>query len=160
MILLDVIVGYYMPHLYGWIFLMIVLLIESIILSKFLAGNWYNKSIAISVIISNIITTIIGYVIFDRDHTGGYLLNWVPIYDDHGSIIFYTASAIFITSFIVSAIVETSYNLFALRKRYLKTQLIGGTILVNFTTYALAGLIFWLYYQTHDLYDPSSWMSL
>lgn len=157
MILLDVIVGYYMPTVYGWIFLLLVLFIETLILSKFLKGAWNDLTIWKSVIISNTITTIIGYFIFDERHRAGYLLNWPPIYEYHGSVDLYTVKAIFIVSFIVSTVVETGFNLFILRKSYSLSLIVGGTVLINFTTYAIAGLTFWLYYETHDIYDPSSW---
>jgi hypothetical protein len=79
MISLDVIVGYYLPSLIGWAFLVFVLVSEGILLSRYLVKKWYDNTIFLSIMASNFITTIVGFILLDEKNSGGHLLNWIPI---------------------------------------------------------------------------------
>lgn len=145
MIPLDIIVGYYLPSIMGWVFLFLVLIAESILLSKYLIKFTFNKKIYFSAIVSNLITTIIGYVILDHENNGGHLLNWIPIDHYHENIRLDRTLFIFIISFIGTVIIETLINLIVLKQINNKKKIIYGTLLVNALTYLLGGFVILLY---------------
>lgn len=147
--LLDVVVGHYLPSLVGWLFLVFVLAAESLLLSKYLAKTWVNKRIFLTVIISNIITTIIGYIIFKEQGTSTHLLAWIPTEYYGGHLLIKGMIGMFIFSFILSVIVEAIYNLLMLKKDYDKKKILIGSTWVNLFTYAVGGLIIFLF----TLYD-------
>ena len=148
--LLDVVIGNYLPSLFGWLFLVFVLAAESLLLSKYLAKTWVNKRIFLTVIISNIITTIIGFFMFDQEGgTSVHLLSWIPTEYYGGHLLIKSMISMFIFSFILSVIIEAIFNLLMLKKDYRKKKIMLGTTWVNLFTYAVGGLIIFLF----TLYD-------
>ena len=145
MILLDIIIGHYLPSLFGWIFLVFVLATESFLLSKYLTKSWTDKTIFTSVIVSNLITTIIGYFLFGEERGGGHLLNWISIDQYQGDIMIGWILFIFILTFIGSVIVETLANWVLLRKLFTFKKILLGTLWINVFTYLVGGLTIWLY---------------
>ena len=143
--LLDVVVGHFLPSLIGWAFLFFVLAAESLLLSKYLAKKWIDKRIFLIVIISNIITTIIGYIIFGQQGTSTHLLSWIPTEYYGGHLLIKGMVSMFIFSFILSVIIEAIFNLLMLKKNYAKKKILLGTTWINLFTYAVGGLIIFLF---------------
>ena len=146
MISLDIIVGHYFPSLFGWFFLIFVLSAESLLLTKYLKKIWYNRKIYFSVILSNVITTIIGFILLDEEKIGGHLLNWTPVNYHWGKIVYIDRTIfLFIYSFIGTLIVETLINTIVLGKIENKKRIFYGTFFVNVFTYVIGAFIILLY---------------
>lgn len=59
---LDVIAAYFLPAIYGWIFLAFVFITEGFILARRLNSEKSSKRYYVSAIASNLITTLIGHL--------------------------------------------------------------------------------------------------
>ncbi|WP_298146315.1 hypothetical protein [Flavobacterium sp.] len=145
MILLDILVGQFLPSLFGWTFLVFVLITESFLLSKYLTKSWRHKTIFTTVIVSNVITTIIGYLLLDEESGGGHLLNWIPVDHYHGDIRLDRTLFLFISTFIGSVIVEGLFNILVIKRYFAVKKIILGTVLVNMFTYLAGGLTILIY---------------
>lgn len=159
MIILDVIAGIYLPNFWAWIFLLFVFVTETLILSFYLRKVIFDKRIFSSIILSNSITTLIGYIFLDENHYGGHLLNWVPIYrhgwaleTGSGEEILWEQSALFLFAcFIVTTIIESILNYISLRKVYKTKAICKGTLMINAITYMVGAIIILIYgYLTID----------
>jgi hypothetical protein len=145
MISLDIIVGYYLPSLFGWAFLGFVLISECLLLSRYLEKKWYDKTVFLSIIASNVLTTIIGFILLDEKNSGGHLLNWIPVDVYHGDIRIARTIFLFISSFIATVIIEALLNWAVLRKAKSKKQLLYGTLIVNAFTYIIGAMVIFVY---------------
>jgi hypothetical protein len=111
-----------------------------------LSKYWiYNKSF-ISVIISNIITTIIGYILLDENNSGGYLINWIPIEDYDNAIRIDKTLFLFFSTFIGSIVIETLINTKMLKGQFDFNKILLGTIFINVFSYVIGGIIMLLYF--------------
>lgn len=145
MISLDIIVGHFLPSMFGWAFFVFVLATESFLLSKYLIKEWGDKKIFVSVIASNLITTIIGYFLLDEKSSGGHLLNWIPVDHYHGNIRIDRTLFLFISTFIGSVVIEAIFNILILKRHFAIKKILSGTFWVNVFTYIVGGLTILLY---------------
>ncbi|MBS1638163.1 MAG: hypothetical protein JST26_19780 [Bacteroidetes bacterium] len=150
MISLDVIVGFYMPQAAGWLFLVFVLLVESLCLSRWLSKSWFNTRIWLAVLAANAVTTLLGFVALDEQHHGGHLLNWVPIDEHYSRVIIGRTILIFTTSFLCSVLIETILLYLLLKNHFIRLRIISGAILINVITYLIAGIILAWYIRDYE----------
>ncbi|UPT65715.1 MAG: hypothetical protein M0D57_14445 [Sphingobacteriales bacterium JAD_PAG50586_3] len=95
------------------------------------------------VIISNILTSTIGLLLFDKHLSGGYLLDWLPVYYYRGHIReLNNTISIFIEAFLLTLTIESAFNYFLLRKEYTFKKIVSGTFWVNLFTYIVAAGLF------------------
>lgn len=139
MVLSDVIVAYYIPSLFGWLFLLFVIVVESTAYTYYLDKHYYKKSIFISVLVANIVTTIIGFFIFPHGYAGGSFLNWIPVSASKGRD--FIDFGLFVFSFLLTIIVEAIVNVLVLRKMKENKRVIIGTLIINVLTYTVAAVI-------------------
>lgn len=149
MIVADVIAGFFLPGLFGWFFLFFVLISESLLLSKYLTKTWLSKNVFVSVIVANLITTVIGYFLLDVEKNGGHLLNWIPVYYYHGNVRIGPTSSLFLLSFMMSAIIEGLVNWVMLKKHFAPKKVLSGTFLANLFTYIAGAVIMLAYHFNH-----------
>ena len=140
--LLDVIAGYFLPGLYGWIFLVFVLISEGFILSKRLNVGRFEKKYYLSAGISNLVTTLIGYLVLDDDTKGGHLLTWIPIEEYQGKLLIEQTIFLFFASFLGSVLIEIISNRLILGKSNTGGAISRATLLANIFTYTVAAIIF------------------
>jgi hypothetical protein len=145
MTLIDVIAGRFLPSLFGWIFLVFVIVSEGLLLSKYLTKKWRNDKIYQSVCISNLITTAIGYCLLDHEKIGGHLLNWVPVDYYRGNVELGRTIFIFILSFIGSVLIEALCNMIMLKNLKSNKEIFKGTFWVNAFTYTVGAIVIFIY---------------
>lgn len=149
---IDVIVGNYIPSKFGWIFLIVVVLIESILLSIILNKTLFNKKTTAIVTCSNLATTLIGFFIFNSEHNGGYLLSWIPVNKYHGELRPKETVELLLFSFALTIVMELIMNYFLLKKKHSPLRIIIGTIIINVATYSIAAIAF--IYFANELLKP------
>jgi len=151
MILFDVAVGIYLPYLWGWVFLFVVIVTESVVLSWFLDRLWYNRRIYLIVFYSNIITTIIGYLLFNQNdpfsktHNLGILISGIPIYVHWWDVDETNIIKVLSFTFLITIVVESIFNMFFLRKFRFYERVFYGTLLANFITYVFISFVMFSY---------------
>jgi hypothetical protein len=148
MILLNVSFGIFAFMPQGWIFMALVIMIECIGLSWFLTKKWKNRRIYITVTVSNIISGFIGGLISMLLNGGWWLVIWLPWVSDNevnietglnGLIIYY------LLAFLLTIIIETTYNTLLLKRDYISMKIIKFTLLINLLTYLIGSLIMYSY---------------
>jgi hypothetical protein len=150
MILLDVIIGYYIPKIFGWIFLIVVIFIEGFLFSKLLCKHWFNKLIFKSITIANVLTSlaglIIGYILnclslYDNHAYGGYLLNWIPIDTHCNNLLLNRTIPFFLVSFALTVIVNSIINILMLRSIAKARKIFLLTLIANIITFAIVATV-------------------
>lgn len=153
MTLLNVSFGIFAFLPQGWLFMAFVILIECLLLSKFLNHKWFNKRIYSIVLFSNVISGVIGIIISMILNGGWWLVVWFPWVSnkevfDFGNdpseaikwlIIYY------LCAFILTIVLETITNWLFLRKQYKTRKLIKTTLLVNIISYAVGSIVLYSY---------------
>jgi hypothetical protein len=153
MTLLDVSFGIFAFLPQGWLFMIFVISLECLVMTRFLLPKWYNRKIYVAVTLSNVISGMTGMVISMILNGGWFLVVWFPWVSKHeldlsaaGAlrwlIIFYSAA------FVLTLIIETILNILFLRSEYLPKKILLGTLLANVLSYAL-GTIFLYSYSFH-----------
>ena len=152
MIILDVIVGYFMPDLFGWLFLGFVVILESFILLRLIRNqNIKLKTVLFLVITANLLTTILGYIIgemanIDYRHHLGHLINNIPIDYYRGEYMFGRGVFIFIASFVTTMIFETLILYLGLKKYDFRIKEIAlKSLIINLSSYLIGLVIIVLY---------------
>ena len=140
--LIDVIVGNYIPNTFGWLFLIVVLIVESLLLSIILNKALFNKKTTLAVVISNLATSLIGFIIFDQERNGGYLLSWIPINEYHGELRTHETVKLYFYCLALTLVFELIINYIILKKQHSLFKIALGTIIVNVVTYGIAALAF------------------
>ena len=139
---LDVIAGYFLPDVYGWIFLVFVLISEGFILSKWLNQGYFHEKYYLSAVVSNLVTTLVGYLAFGDGNRGGHLLAWIPMEEYHGKVLIGPAVLWFVACFLSSVLVEIFLNRLILGKSNTVRAIFFATLVANIFTYAVAAIVF------------------
>lgn len=150
MILLDVSFGIFAFLPQGWIFMIFVILIECLFLSKFLERKWKDFKIYKVAALSNVVSGIAGIVISMILNGGWWLVVWFPWVSNsevdirnreslEWIIIFY------IGAFILSIIIETLINWIFLRKNYSAKKIFLSTLWVNVISYLVGSAVLYSY---------------
>lgn len=144
----DIVIGYFIPGIFGWIFLGIVILLESYLLNRRLSHNHSTPSkIIFLVLIANILTTLVGYGFgelfsFDNEEQWGHIINTIPINYYYGESNYSTGIFIFILSFIGTMLLETLTLYLGLRSPNLSFKsILQVSIFINATSYLLALMV-------------------
>lgn len=148
MTLLNVSFGVYafLPH--GWIFMLFVICIECLLLSKFLNGKWTNKRIYATVILSNIISGIIGMAISLMLNGGWWLIVWFPwvsSYEVAGTEAFLALLVYYLCAYVITILLETLFNWLLLRKEYPSKKIFTSTLSVNTISYIIGSIVLYSY---------------
>jgi hypothetical protein len=144
--LLDVIAGYYLSGVLGWLFLVFVLISEGFILSKRLSGRKKEKKYYFVATCSNLVTTILGYLLLDDEKKGGHLLTWIPMDEYKGHLEPVRSILFFVACFLASVFIETIINCIMLRNLHPVKAIWTATLTANIFTYLIAVIVFFVYF--------------
>lgn len=144
--LADVVSSLYLPYRIRFAFLVFILVAESLWLSKALSKRWYEGRIWLTVVLSNLLTTFIGIVIYNKPFG---LLSYLTIDHYKGDLQFEQPIETFIISFVITVAVELPFNAWLLRKHFNLQRVLMGSLLANILTYLVAAAIFLYYLWMH-----------
>jgi hypothetical protein len=140
--LADVVAEQFLPYPIGFAFLFFVLIAESALISRLLSRTVYDKKIWTTIIISNLLTTLLGLVIYKQP---AGLLSYTSVDSYSGVLLFKRAVSTFITSFLMTLAVELPFNVWRLHKFYPIKNILSYSLLANLLTYLVAVLIYLVY---------------
>ena len=134
----------FMPQ--GWLFMAFVIVMESVILTKFLKHQWFNERIYAITTLANIISGIVGFAISMALTGGWWLVVWLPWVSNHevhikklGDIkwiaIYYACA------FILTIIIELLINWLFLKKYYKSKQIVKASMIANIVSYAVGTVV-------------------
>ncbi len=120
----------------GWLIILLTLFIESLIISKLLKKQYYDKRIYLVVIASNLISGAIGFIGSLFLNGGWWLVTWFPWVSNNEvrsphlqEFVIYFAVAILLTF-----ITEIIINILFLKKLYSIKSITKASILANIVT--------------------------
>jgi hypothetical protein len=148
MILLNVSFGIFAFLPQGWLFMLFVILIECVILTKLLKNKWFNKRIYGIATLTNMISGIIGIIISMALNGGWWLVVWFPwvsSYEVRTTTHFKALIIYYACAFILTIIIELLTNWLFLKKHYKDRKILTATMLANFVSYTVGTLILYLY---------------
>lgn len=138
----DVVAEQFLPYPIGFAFLFFVLIAESALISRLLSRTVYDKKIWTTIIISNLLTTLLGLVIYKQP---AGLLSYTSVDSYSGVLLFDRAVNTFITSFLITLAVELPFNVWRMHKFYPIKNILSYSLLANLLTYLVAVLIYLVY---------------
>ncbi|RKD31208.1 hypothetical protein [Thermohalobacter berrensis] len=117
----------------GWIVIVLVLVLETFLLSRYLENKKFYSPITKSVLLANIISGAAGIFLSSKHNGGWWLVCWFPWvsrnevkFDDIQSFIIYFAVAL-----IGSILIEILVNLLLLKKKFEISKITKGTLIAN-----------------------------
>lgn len=140
--LADVVAQQFLPYPIGFAFLFFVLIAESALIGRLLSKTIYDKKIWTTIIISNLLTTLLGLVVYKQP---AGLLSYASVDSYAGELLFNYAVRTFITSFLLTLVVELPFNAWRLHKLYPLKEILSSSLLANLLTYGMAIQIYVVY---------------
>jgi hypothetical protein len=130
----------------GWIIMILIMMLESIIASELLCKRILEGRITATVFLANIISGLFGIIITLMLNGGWWLVVWFPWVSNHEvdfSIPFELTSFIiyYFVAFVLSVVIELLINYSMLGKFYPTKIIIRTTLLANLASYLLGSII-------------------
>lgn len=150
MALLNVSFGIFALMPQGWMFMLSVIMIEAVIMSKRLAGKIFDTPTFVAAFISNFVSGVVGIVASIMLNGGWWLVVWFPWVSSHevdGRNIggMSLLAAYYLVALIVSLLIEGLLNILLLRHLYGKKEIVKATLVANAVTYAIGAILICLF---------------
>ena len=142
MIPLNIMIGTY-EAFYGFITLILIIIIETLIISYGLTNKYFQKNILITLLASNLISTFFGLLGF---LDAIFKVIWkfiklnVPLSEEYSGYVMGTT--FLLTAFLLTLLIEIPLNIIMLRQYYSIKQIIKYSIYANLLTYIFLSIIF------------------
>ena len=149
-ILLNVSFGIFAFLPEGWLFMILVMLLESFIMSELLCRRVMNGKITAVVFFSNFISGLLGIITTLSLNGGWMLVVWFPWVSSHeidlsmpnaltGLVVFY------LIAFVLSVLIEELINCTILSEKYPVRKILWTTLLANVASYLLGSIAMYSY---------------
>jgi hypothetical protein len=143
-ILPNVMFGVYALVTKGWLFMLAIIVLECLFLSRFLQSSWWDNRIALFTFIANVVSGSIGFAGSLLLTGGWWLVVWFPWVSQNeirtpGDGLFFMAY--YLVAFVLSVLIEGFIQLLALNRRYPTERIVTGIIYANLLSYALGSLL-------------------
>ena len=125
-----------------------IILLECIGLSYLLTKKWKDGKIYKTIIISNLISGIVGIIGSMILNGGWWLVVWFPWVSNNevrGTEGFKWLTILYAIAFVLTILIEGLVNYLMLKKTYSKPQILRMTLIVNIMSYALGSLAMYTY---------------
>lgn len=130
----------------GWLFMILIMLLESFIMSELLCRRVMNGKITGVVFFSNFISGLFGIITTLFLNGGWMLVVWFPWVSSHeidlsmpnaltGLIVFY------LIAFVLSVLIEELINNLFLHEQYPVRKILWATLLANIASYLLGSVV-------------------
>lgn len=149
-LMLNVSFGIFALMPQGWVFMILIMLLESFIMSELLCKRKFTRRITASVFCSNFISGLFGFIITLIINGGWMLVIWFPWVSSHeidlsasnalmGFIVFY------LVAFVLSVLIEILINYIILGRIYPFGKILKATLLANIASYLLGSIVLYSY---------------
>lgn len=144
--LLNVSFGIYALLPQGWLFMMLVILCEAVLMSRFLVHSNKNTRIYLSALLSNVVSGLFGIITSLKLNGGWWLVVWFPWVSGHEVNVSNKAElayflVYYFIAFFLSVLIELAVNCALLHKRYALSEIFKATLKVNIVTYCVGGVL-------------------
>ena len=150
MLPLNVSFGIFALSPLGWLFMVVVIVLEIFLMSRMLLKASWNKKIGNAVLLSNVASGAVGFILSYAVTGGWWMVLGIPWVSNHevnlsnpsavwGFVLYY------LVALLLSVLIEAVVNYFMLRKRHQSKQIISATILVNLASYLLGSAVLYAF---------------
>lgn len=132
----------------GWLFMLFVIAIESFLCSKLLAKKWFNGKVYRKMFLSNMISGIVGIVGSMLLNGGWWLVVWLPWVSSNEVATpeqFNWLAVYYLIAFILTVIIESLFNAYALRQEYDRRSVLKSTLIINVVSYLIGSIVLYSY---------------
>lgn len=134
----------------GWIFMIFVMFMESILISLIIKRKWNSRFAYQTAFISNTISGIIGFIVSMALNGGWWLVVWFPWVSDNEVSLSDNESlqhlAIYYAcAFLLTLLIESVVNYFCLRKSEPTRKILTTTVFVNVISYVVGSVVLYSY---------------
>ena len=134
----------------GWVFMILIVLLEAWLMSRWLCKKRLDRRITGTAVLSNFVSGLLGIITTMILNGGWILVVWFPWVSSHeidittrvGLLGFCT---IYLIAFVLSVLIEALVNWLMLRKHYSTRQIIKSTLLANVASYILGSIILYAF---------------
>lgn len=150
MILLDVSFGIFAFLPQGWIFMVFVIILECLAMTRLLLPKWFDNKIYKIAALSNIISGLTGIIISMIVNGGWYLVVWFPWVSSNEINLSHKGALkelmfFYVLAFVLTLIIETIINVLFLRNHYSNQKIIRATFIANILSYAVGSIVLYSY---------------
>ena len=134
----------FMPQ--GWVFMLLVILLEACIMSRVLLKKWLESGVFVSALVANGVSGIVGIVISMLLNGGWWLVVWFPWVSSH-EVNVHKLSAVldllayYVVALVLSVLIEWGLNHLMLRKTHPAREILKATLLANAVSYSLGAVL-------------------
>ena len=148
--LLNVSFGIYAFMPQGWFFMVMIIFIECLIMSRLMTRGWTDAKIFRVTILSNTVSGLFGIITSMILNGGWYLVVWMPWISNNEINIkkrddFYGLIFLYALAFVFTLIIETIINLWRLHKLYSKVKILKVTFITNCISYLVGSVALYSY---------------
>jgi hypothetical protein len=120
-IIADVSFGIFAFMPLGWAFMAAIILIEIVVMSRSMTGQWWEKRIAIAATVANLVSGAIGICLSLLLNGGWWLVVWIPWVSRHEVAVprqFAILTIYYVVAFVLSVIIEGPIEQLILKRRF------------------------------------------
>ena len=130
----------------GWMFMILIILLEAWLMSRWLCKKRLDQRITSTAFLSNFVSGLTGIITTLILNGGWILVVWFPWVSTHEIDISSSDSLlvfciIYLIAFVLSVFIEALINWLMLRKHYSTRQILKSTLLANVASYLFGSLI-------------------
>ena len=144
-LLLNVSFGIFAFLPQGWLFMILIMLLESFVMSELLCKSKMNARITAVVFFSNFVSGLFGIITTMILNGGWWLVVWFPWVSSH-EVDLSTPNALlvliifYLIAFVLSVLIEELINYSMLSKKYPARKILWTTLLANVASYLLGSI--------------------
>jgi hypothetical protein len=130
----------------GWVFMILIMVMESVVMSELLCRKVLNGKITGTVFLSNIISGITGIIITMILNGGWWLVVWFPWVGRHEIDLsapnaLWDLTLFYFVAFVLSVLIEEAFNWLIMKKTYTSKKILGATLAANIASYLLGSIV-------------------
>ncbi|ATA92329.1 hypothetical protein [Capnocytophaga canimorsus] len=150
MLTLNVSFGIFVFMPLGWLFMLIIILLETFFFSKKLKNQWFNLIVFWKILVTNIISGIIGILISLKLNGGWWLVVWFP-WVSKNEVSLSNPQAIkwlaiyYLCAFILTLTLEFLTNYLFFKKSFDIKKIGKLTLLANVISYLFGSIVLYSY---------------
>ncbi|CEN50322.1 hypothetical protein ACILD6_08005 [Capnocytophaga canimorsus] len=150
MLTLNVSFGIFVFMPLGWLFMLIIILLETFFFSKKLKDQWFNLIVFWKILVTNIISGIIGILISLKLNGGWWLVVWFP-WVSKNEVSLSNPQAIewlaiyYLCAFILTLTLEFLTNYLFFKKSFDIKKIGKLTLLANVISYLFGSIVLYSY---------------
>ena len=144
-LLLDVSFGIFAFLPQGWLFMILIMLLESFVMSELLCKSKLNARITAVVFFSNFVSGLFGIITTIILNGGWWLVVWFPLVSSHevdlsAPNVLLVLIIFYLIAFVLSVLIEELINYSMLRKKYPARKILWTTLFANVASYLLGSI--------------------